>query len=228
VVELVGTRPCLPQQASPVRPPVDAPVVALDIDGTSGDYHSHFTKFAEAWTGKEMPSPNAYTGGVHFSKHLGISRQTYNKIKLAYRQGGMKRSMPVYPGIGEFTRKVRENKCQVWICTTRPYLSLNGIEPDTRHWLRERAHIQYDGLLYGPHKYRDLVTAVGRERVLIVYDDLPAMIDVALDLGLRAAMREQPYNRQYDRNGNWCRVSSVADMWVNFLVELEKWKANNG
>lgn len=202
------------------RPAPDAPVIGLDLDGTSGDHHGHFTRFAELWTGKSMPPVDEFTGGVHFSKHLGISRETYNKIKLAYRQGGMKRSMPVYEGIGDFTRYVRSRGVQVWICTTRPYLNLSNIEPDTRHWVRERARIQYDGLLYGPHKYRDLVKQVGRERVLVVYDDLPKMIDQALDLGLRAAMRTQPYNNYFNRSGNWCRVSSVADMRSVFDYEL--------
>ena len=202
------------------RPAPDAPVIGLDLDGTSGDHHGHFTRFAELWTGKPMPPVDEFTGGVHFSKHLGISRETYNKIKLAYRQGGMKRSMPVYDGIGDFTRYVRSRGVQVWICTTRPYLNLSNIEPDTRHWVRERARIQYDGLLYGPHKYRDLVKQVGRERVLVVYDDLPKMIEQALDLGLRAAMRTQPYNDYFQRSGNWCRVSSVEDMRSIFDYEL--------
>ena len=28
-----------------------APVVAIDIDGTLGDYHQHFIEFAEQWLG---------------------------------------------------------------------------------------------------------------------------------------------------------------------------------
>jgi len=194
-----------------MRPHPFAPVVALDIDGTSGDYHSHFTWFMELWTGRPMPSAKMYTGGVPFHKWLGVSRSTYNEGKLAYRQGGWKRFMPAYPGIGEFTRHVRKSGCQLWICTTRPYLRLDNIDPDTRHWLK-RNEVQHDGILYGMHKYRDLVRAVGRERVLVVFDDLPEQVDVALDLGLRVMMRTQPYNHHYQRSGNWGRVTSVADM----------------
>src|SRR6478609_7554511 len=123
-----------------MRPAPDAPVVALDIDGTMGAYHAHFIRFAQAWTGKEMPSEYEPTGGVPLYKYLGISKATYRRIKLAYRQGGLKRSMPVYEGMGEFTRFVRKHGCQLWIATTRPYLSLDNIEPDTKHWLRSRAH----------------------------------------------------------------------------------------
>ncbi len=205
-----------------MKPDPFAPVIALDIDGTSGDYHAHFIWFAELYLGKRLPSATAYTGGVPFHKYLGISRQTYNAVKLAYRQGGMKRSMPPYEGIGDFTRYVRSKNVQVWICTTRPYLRLDNIDPDTRHWLTKRAKIQYDAILYGPHKYRDLQRAVGIERVLVVYDDLPKMIDQAVSLGMRAAMRMQPYNHYFERSGNWCRVNSVDDMRVIFDDALQR------
>ncbi len=212
-----------------MRPDPFAPVIGLDIDGTSGDHHSHFTKFAEQWTGKKMPPVDEFTGGVHFSKHLGISRETYNKVKLAYRQGGMKRSMPVYEGIGEFTRYVRSKGVQVWICTTRPYLRLDNIDPDTRHWIRQRAHIQYDAVLYGPHKYRDLVKAVGRDRVIVVYDDLPKMVEQALSVGIRAAIRTQPYNTYWrSSSGKVPSVSTVAGMRQVFDEALEEWRANHG
>lgn len=211
---------------SAVRPRPDAPVIGLDIDGTSGDYHAHFTRFAEGWTGRLLPDPKQYTGGVPFHEHLGIGRLTYNKIKLAYRQGGLKRSMPPYEGIGDFTRYVRGEGVQVWICTTRPYLNLSNIDPDTRHWVTKRAKMQYDGLLYGPHKYRDLVKQVGRERVVAVFDDLPRFIEQALSLGLTAIMREQPYNKCWapTSSGSWAVARSVEDMLFDFEEALTGWK----
>lgn len=212
-----------------MRPHPFAPVIALDIDGTSGDYHGHFTRFAEQWLGKKMPDPLEFTGGVHFSKHLGISRSTYNKVKLAYRQGGLKRSMPVYDGIGEFTRYVRRQGVQVWICTTRPYLRLDNIDPDTRHWLTKRAHMQYDAVLYGQHKYRDLVRAVGRDRVVIVFDDLPAMIEQAMSLGLPTCLRSQPYNMYWGpSSGIALAANSVAGMREVFDEAIEIWRKNHG
>lgn len=212
-----------------MRPGSDRPVIGLDIDGTSGDYHGHFTSFAEAWTGKPMPPAPQFTGGVPFHKHLGISRDTYNKIKLAYRQGGLKRSMPTFKGIGTFSQEVRKRGVGIWICTTRPYLSLSNIDPDTRHWLK-RAGIQYDGVIYGTYKYNDLIKQVGRGRVLMVYDDLPAQIERATALGLPAAIRTQPYNTYWDEasSGSVVRVDSVLDMLILFRDELTKWEANHG
>lgn len=214
-----------------MRPPPLAPVIGLDIDGTSGDHHNHFTWFAELWLGRPLPPVTEYAGDVQFHKHLGISRETYNKIKLAYRQGGMKRSMPVYDGIGDFTRHVRACGVQVWICTTRPYLNLSNIDPDTRHWVEKRAKMQYDGILYGPHKYRDLVKAVGRDRVLCVYDDLPKMVEQAVSLGVPAYLRVQPYNVGWAipvSSGRWGRVGSVRDMMYRFGEELKRWKEEHG
>lgn len=207
------------------RPDPFAPVIGLDIDGTSGDYHGHFIRFAEGWIGRPLPSATQYTGGVPFHKYLGISRSTYNTIKLAYRQGGMKRTMPPYPGIGEFTRYVRKRGVQVWVCTTRPYLRLDNIDPDTRHWIKDRAKMQYDAVLYGPHKYRDLIRAVGVERVLCVYDDLPRLIEQARSLGISAYMRAQPYN---EGSGIEPVVRSVLDMGVAFDAELKRWKEAHG
>jgi hypothetical protein len=204
------------------RPGPDAPVVALDIDGTLGAYHAHFTRFAEQWTGKPMPEVTTPTGGVPFHKHLGISRSTYRRIKLAYRQGGMKRSMPVYPGVGEATRHIRRKGCQVWIATTRPYLSLDNIEPDTKHWLTKRAKAQYDNVLFGEHKYRDLVKAVGKDRVVMVVDDLPEMVEQASGLGLRAYIRTQPYNVDYKRLDLAGRVADAEDIIDAFNREWEK------
>jgi hypothetical protein len=213
------------------RPGPDAPVIALDIDGTSGDYHAHFIKFAQAWLGRELPSATAYTGGVPFHSYLGISRSTYNQIKLAYRQGGLKRSMPPFPQIGEFTKYVRTKGVQVWICTTRPFLNLSNIDPDTRHWLRERAKMQYDGMLYGPHKYSDLKRAVGADRVVVVYDDLPRLVEAAMRLGMPACLRRQPYNEGWvpeKGSGTFFEARSVLAMGLVFDRALTQWRKDHG
>jgi hypothetical protein len=201
-----------------LRPGPDAPIVALDIDGTLGDYHGHFTRFAEQWLGRDLPDPEANTDGVPFNKHLGISKATYRQCKLAYRQGGMKRSMPCYEGASELTHHIRKEGAQIWICTTRPYLRLDNIDPDTRHWLR-RNKIQYDGVLYGEHKYRDLKRAATGP-VLFVVDDLPQMLVQAEQCGFLTVMRDAPYNR------SWFRIGNIAfdmdDIQKYFDIAWEK------
>lgn len=170
------------------------PVVALDIDGTLGKYHEHFTAFAEQWSGRSMPSLASMSPDCPFYRHLGMSKTTYRQCKLAYRQGGMKRSMPVFPGAVEMIRGFRRTGAEVWICTTRPYLRLDNIDPDTRHWLR-RNGIQYDGILYGTYKYKDLILNVGKDRVIAVLDDLPEQCTAASALGLDVYIHDRPYNK---------------------------------
>lgn len=189
-----------------------APVVALDIDGTEADYHGHFTWFAELWTGRRMPDPAEINPGLPLYKHLGMSRDNYNRCKLAFRQGGMKRSMPAYEGFAELVKHMRRTGAQVWFCTTRPYLRLDNVDPDTRHWFRRNGVHAYDGLIYGNSKYRHLVKIVGADRVLMVVDDLPEMCDQSLRLKLPTVLRDQPYNKHYSHPANWWRAFNNQDI----------------
>lgn len=177
------------------------PVFGIDVDGTLADYHEFFMDFAAMWLGKskrgcyecdKMENPwDVYRGGP-FHKHMGISKARYREIKLAFRQSGLKRAMPMYEGADELTRALRRAGGEVVICTTRPYLHLSNIEPDLREWLR-RNGVQYDDLIMGEHKYRILKKNYG-DRVVAVLDDLPEMVMQAHDLGIRSVLREQPYN----------------------------------
>ena len=209
------------------------PIVALDIDGTLGDYHSHFLRFAEGYIGRPMPDPRDINPGQSLTRHMGVSKATYRAAKLAYRQGGLKRSMPVYEGARELTVSLRRAGAEVWICTTRPYLRLDNIDPDTRHWLR-RNGIQFDAVLWGEHKYRDLVKSVGNQRVAAVLDDLPEMVGQARELGIGMGLasdggsavflRDQPYNRYVDNA--WPRVQDLEGARIQMLDAVAAWKEN--
>jgi 5'(3')-deoxyribonucleotidase len=197
------------------------PVVALDIDGTLGDYHGHFLRFAQDWYGRPMPLAED-NPGLPLHKFMKTSKSTYRRCKLAYRQGGLKRSMPVYGGASELTRHIRKH-AEIWICTTRPYLSHNNIEPDTMEWLR-RNRIQYDGVLYGQHKYAQLIQEVGLERVLLVVDDLAELVVDARRRGLLAVIRDQPYNRFWEHGA---RVYSMEEIQYLFDAQMDKWRRNH-
>lgn len=178
------------------------PVVAVDIDGTLGDYHGHFINFAELYLGKlgTVDEFATYDGTGSFRKWCqvmwDIDERTWNDIKLAYRQGGMKRSMPIFDGAAALCQRIREAGAELWLTTTRPYLRLDNIDPDTREWLR-RHDIDYDGLLYDEFKYRRLASIVDRERVVAVVDDLPEMIEAAQrEFGWRIPiLRKTQFNR---------------------------------
>lgn len=167
------------------------PVVALDIDGTLGPYHAHFTKFASEYVGRELP--HHYMGDVPFNKHLGLSKPLYRKIKLAYRRGGLKRSMPAYEGAAELTEAIRMRKARIVVCTTRPFLSMDEVEPDTVHMLK-RQGIKYDYIISGENKYRDLIKLVDKSRVVMVLEDQDDMLLQALSLGLPAVRAQGVHN----------------------------------
>lgn len=171
------------------------PVVALDIDGTLGDYHKHFLWFAERWLGRSMPHPDEINPGMRLSTFMGVPHREYRECKLAYRQGGLKRWMPCYPFASELTHEIRTAGAQVWICTSRPYMRLDNIDPDTQEWLR-RNNIQYDAVIYeGIHeeedtnsKYYDLVDQAGLQRIIAVADDLPEQLQDAQRQGIKQVL----------------------------------------
>jgi hypothetical protein len=222
-----------PAEVKPRGPGDGKPVVAIDIDGTLGDYHAHFLWFAEKWLGMPMPSATDINPGLRLSDFMGVPHPLYQQCKLAYRQGGLKRFMPAYPFAAELTRSIREWEAQVWICTTRPYLRLDNIDPDTREWLR-RNHIEYDavlfeGLLEGGNpatKYRELVEQVNPTRIVAAVDDLPDMVADAMTNGVRKVyLRDQPYNRRDGIPG--VRVLSLEELWMRITKDIERWKENN-
>jgi len=164
----------------PVRP-----VVAVDIDGTIGDYHNHFRSFAEQYLDKRIdPSwGREYGYEMEFNEHLGIDKETYRQVKLAYRQGGLKRMMPVFRHYDALFSVLRNENVEVWITTTRPWQRFDSTDPDTRHWL-DRHHISYEGLIFDDDKYSRLAEVVGRERIVAVVDDLPEQCKRAHELGI--------------------------------------------
>jgi len=209
-----------------------ANVIGLDIDGTLGDYHSHFVRFCN-----EIYYPHGLLSGLspkwaatagEFEVALDLSKSEYRAAKLAYRMGGLKRSMPLFPcdaedGIKGEIQYIRSLGIQVWICTTRPWLSLTTIDQDTQYWLEHNVG-PVDGLIYGEDKYRDLISIVGMSRVLGVLDDLPENVERAKALGLRSALRRGPHNVWWAsshspvyRNTqvfNQARdISSIAEEW---------------
>jgi FMN phosphatase YigB (HAD superfamily) len=216
---------------SPFRSGAGKPVIALDIDGTLGDYHKHFLWFATHWFGREFPPPEEARYGVRLSTFMGISHREYRECKLAYRQGGLKRFMPAYPFASELTSGLREDGAHIWLCTTRPYLRLDNIDPDTREWLR-RNKIEYDAVIFPGldedegSKYRDLIEQVGLERIVAICDDLPEQTDDAYNRGIETVyIRDQPYNRA--NSIHRYRIHDLTELHRLLSIDLYTWKEQN-
>jgi len=201
------------------------PVVALDIDGTIGDYHGHFLHFAAQWLGRDLDM--GYHGNPSFREwfalHNNVSTEQFRAIKLAYRQGGMKRSMPIYSGSNELVHEIQKHDAELWVTTTRPYLSLDNIVPDTVEWLR-RHEIEYDGMLFDEDKYHQLVERVDPQRVVAVIDDLPEMCDAAEEAVGRniAIMMGTLYNSHIH-----IRRSTMYDVIAGIGPLIDDWKVLN-
>lgn len=216
--------------SAPVRP-----IVALDIDGTLGNYHGHFLQFAEAYLGPDAypwlgtARLYSYDGssnfGDWFQEEYHVTRAVYRDIKLAYRQGGQKRSMPALPGAAELTTKLDGLGVEIWITTSRPYLRLDNIDPDTRHWLK-RNRIIFDHAIYSEHKYKELGQLVDRERVVAVLDDLGEMYDEAAeqfgdDVPI---LKRSRYNADVDRR---YVVEDLGAAELLIWARVEQWRINH-
>jgi len=193
------------------------PVVGLDIDGTLGEYHEHFAEYAEMYL--QRPVIRHWDGSMPYWKCFGVSKITYRQMKLGYRQGRFKRGMPVRHGAKGLTWVLRQAGAEVWVCTTRPWLRLDNIDPDTRFWLRNNG-IQYDGVLFGSQKYRNLASLVGIERVVGVLDDEPEQCALADRVGLPAHIIDRPYNK----DGESLRISDLEQAREYFADRILSWR----
>lgn len=147
------------------------PIAAWDIDGTMGKYHEQFVDFLQDYFDRHFKSD--WDGKGNWEDFLGISREQYREAKLAYRQGGFHRWMPVHQGMNTVVNAMRAADVEVWVTTTRPYLRHDSVDPDTREWLL-RNSFPFEHLLYDEDKYAKLASIVDPSRVIAVVDDIPS------------------------------------------------------
>lgn len=209
------------------------PVVAIDIDGTLGDYHGHFLGFAARWLDSPVTTATGlgevYDGTVPFREWVcglfGVDVTTFREIKLAYRQGGMKRMMPIYAGAAGLVNGLR-GSAEVWLTTTRPHDRYDRVDPDTREWLR-RHGLVYDGLLFSGRKMEDLAERVDPQRVVFVLDDLAVSLMRAEVLFPDAGtvMRRTSWNRAV----GWpVTAGSCLDARAMAAVHIQSWYIRQG
>jgi hypothetical protein len=206
------------------------PVVAVDIDGTLGDYHGHFLAFADAYLDAGRAAGH-YDGSVPFrtwfQAQYNVDERTWRDIKLAYRQGAQKRSMPIKYGACDLTGAVRAAGAELWLTTTRPYMRLDNVDPDTRAWL-DRHHIAYDHMIYDEEKYPVLAGLVIPERVVAVLDDLSEQLQSAAavfgpDVPIMAG---SPYNRG-SGGVAVARTRTLFEARDVIVERIERWKAEH-
>lgn len=203
------------------------PVVAIDIDGTMGMYHKHFLEYAADYLNKRYQMH--YVGNQPFKEWFcttyKVSFDTWHDIKLAYRQGGMKRTMPMYKDADTLCYEIKNAGAELWVTTTRPYIRHDNIDPDTRHWL-DRHHIPYDYLIYDGHKYRNLKHLVGPGRVCAVLDDLgEELLEAQKLFGDNVPiLRMNEYNKAFQYNP---RAMSLPMAGRLIQDRIKEWRKRN-
>jgi hypothetical protein len=200
------------------------PVVALDLDGTLGDYHRHLTEFMKLYWGVRLiPRMTMWEGEGEWEDYFGLTKEEYRQAKLAFRQGGWKRWMPIYPGVHQLFRSVRP-RADLWIATSRPWQRLDNIDPDTIEWLR-RHRLAVDGLIYGADKYKQLTEVIDPDRIVAVVDDLFEQCDAAEVAGLFAIQRFNVHNRYPVR---WpVGQSTIQDIEVELHRLIDIWETKH-
>jgi hypothetical protein len=205
------------------------PVVAIDIDGTLADYHDHFLHFAVNWLGTGYHKPRgqlAYDGSEPhrewFTRTMQVDATTFRTIKLAFRQGGMKRTMPIFRESVETVRYFRQLGAEVWLTTTRPWERFDRVDPDTRHWLNEH-DIEFDGLIYDDDKMNALAVRVDPDRVVAVVDDLAEVLDEAHQLFDNATtiLRHTIHNRAV----HWPREGYMGAIRLWVEESITNWRS---
>lgn len=204
-----------------------SPVVLIDIDGTIANYHDSLSQFCLRYWNVWVPRPIeelvcTWNGEGNFEDYLGLTRAQYQEAKLAFRQGGHKRWMPVYYEAFDFIDKLERMGVNIWFTTTRPWQRLDNVDPDTREWL-QRHGFRYEGLLYDEFKYSKILDIVDRDRILGVIDDLPEMYDHAIEEGLAAFQVARTHNSGPSQRRQVRGTLGHAVQWVhNRLTEWEK------
>ena len=197
------------------------PIAVFDIDGTLARYHQAVADFSSRYF-DTLPIPYEYDGSVPFRDYLELTQAQHREMKLAYRQGGNKRFVPIYAGALEAVESFRKVDAEIWMATTRPFNRLDNIDPDTREWLR-RNHIEIDGLLFGEDKYQQLVDTVDQERIVICFEDLAEMMFAGRALGLPMWHVYRAHNKALRYPGG-----DLAEGVAYGLTQIERWREQNG
>lgn len=202
------------------------PVVAIDIDGTLAQYHEHFGRFLAMYLNDNEVYDRAmsYDGNGEFRDALQMGSEAYREAKLAFRAGGHKRWMPPFQMVPMFRKRLAALGVEVWITTTRPWMRLDNVDPDTREWLL-RNHIGYSGLLYGDDKYLDLIDRVGRERIVAVFEDEAENISRGLDLELPMLMHRTQFNSFW--HGRF-ETFSIPEASTRIPELVMNWRSDHG
>lgn len=179
-------------------------VLAVDIDGTLGDYEDAFRHVVAARYGID-PETIPPQDDWEFTEATGwpiTSREEFVDLhRSAVVDHGIFRRMQVYPGAAEVLRRLSD--LGVWIRIVSHRLCFNHahavVASDTVNWLDDRRLPYRDLCLIGDK------AAVGADCYI---DDSPSQVTALREQGVDVVVFDHPYNRHLSgpRAADWGEV----------------------
>ena len=134
-------------------------IVITDLDGCLTDYPRVFLSWVAENRGLPFYSLEAMKASM--------SRDDYEEIKHSYRISGVKRNLPVCPGVKEALEELKRNGIDIWAVTTRP--SWEPVFSDTKYWLNAN-NLPYHELFFVSNK-REFIEQHLDKGIRAVIDD---------------------------------------------------------
>lgn len=160
---------------------VDRSCVVIDIDNVLCDYIGGMCEWLPSQF--EVPDDSASpellgrinrikrTGEFINARSLGIPDDSWQKIKHAFRVGGFKRKLPVFPDAFTFMYRMRADGHLIVLLTSRPIDRYPNIFTDTILWLNDN-HLPYDFVWWATDKAERIAQVDGfKQHILFAVDD---------------------------------------------------------
>lgn len=186
-----------------VKEKIKAPRLTLgvDLDGTSGDFHSSFRQVLmehQGYTDTQIPQrvPKVYS---YIDAGCFPDFKTFTAALHAATHQRVYYLMKPYEGFRKHLTALYESDVEVKIITSRPDDALD----DTIGWLEEVAKVPYHSVTITHEKVKVPACAY--------LDDMPGHIEAFRAAGHRGIVFDQPYNREIpgERVRSWKEIGEL-------------------
>jgi len=180
--------------------PDDRPIVITDIDGTVGDWRTHFLKWLESKGIKHVVEDQSTS--LMIDNDLSMLYKEYYDLKEEFESTGQYRNIEVYEDAHELLVELKSRyNAYIIAVTARPSDHYSRIWMDTWMWL-ESNKLPVDKLIIGSESRILLAHSLQESsHEVIMLEDNPGLIQRGANSGIRTFAREHPYNRGIQSRG---------------------------
>jgi hypothetical protein len=166
---------------------LDRACVIVDIDNVLCDYIGGICDWlpSQFVTRDDHPSPALLDrierirkqGSYINAKALEIPEDAWQNLKHAFRTGGHKRRLPVFPDAKDFLMRCQDAGYRIVLLTSRPIDRYQNIFTDTILWLNDN-NLPFDFVWWSVDKAERILMEDGlREKVMFAVDDDARFVD---------------------------------------------------